>query len=411
MRIIHTSDWHLGKSLSGNSRLPEQAQFLKYFIDKCNELKPDLILIAGDIYDNSNPSAQAEELFYETLKSLSRGGECISFIIAGNHDNPERLTAASPLAKEHGIVMLGTLKTVIEKGKYGKCEVVNAKEGFVELKIGDENVAIAALPYPSEKRISEAFYEHTQTMEEKRKTYAEKIGEIFSELQKNYRKDCVNLAVAHIFAMKGYEGSSERTGSLGDSFLVDREYLPKNADYIALGHIHKPLSLDKEGKIRYSGSPIHYNIDETSYDKKFFVIDVKAGEAVNVTEELIPIFKPMERWNCGSIDEAIEMCRKHGGEDSFVYITVETDVYITDAQIKEMKSFKDGIIDIIPNIKNQDDEQHTVKIGELSFSEQFAEFYKFRKRGAKPSEELMKLFDEIVSDAQDLEEENPDEAN
>ena len=80
MRIIHTGDWHLGKNLEGHSRLDEQEKFLDFFTEKCNELKPELILIAGDIYDAPNPPARAEKLFYDALKKLSRGGECVALL-------------------------------------------------------------------------------------------------------------------------------------------------------------------------------------------------------------------------------------------------------------------------------------------------------------------------------------------
>ena len=112
MKLIHTADWHLGKNIEGHSRLEEQRLFLKDFINICEEEQADIIIIAGDIYDNYNPSAMAEQLFYDTLKQLSRNGDCMTVGIAGNHDNPERLVASGPLARDHGIVMAGTPNSV-----------------------------------------------------------------------------------------------------------------------------------------------------------------------------------------------------------------------------------------------------------------------------------------------------------
>ena len=88
MKIIHTADWHLGKNIEGHSRLPEQELFLKDFVRICEQEEADLILIAGDIYDSYNPPAMAEQLFYDTLKQLSRDGACMTVIISGNHDAP-----------------------------------------------------------------------------------------------------------------------------------------------------------------------------------------------------------------------------------------------------------------------------------------------------------------------------------
>ena len=95
MNIMHTGDWHLGKTIEGHSRLPEQELFLNDLVSICEEKQPDMIIIAGDIYDTFNPPAAAEQLFYSTVKKLSRNGDCMVIVIAGNHDNPERLTAAA----------------------------------------------------------------------------------------------------------------------------------------------------------------------------------------------------------------------------------------------------------------------------------------------------------------------------
>lgn len=396
MRIVHTADWHLGKNLNGNSRLEEQEAFLDFFVSKCEALRADLVIIAGDVYDAANPPAQAEELFYAALKKISRGGDCMSLVIAGNHDNPERLTAATPLAKEHGIIMLGTPKTIVPTGKYGNHELLNSGEGFLEIKINDETAIVAALPYLSEKRLAEVIYSIEDTEKEQSESYGAKVKEIFAKLSEHYRKDTINLAVAHIFALKEYKGTSERTATLGPSFLVEANAFPQNADYVALGHVHKPMVVSKENNIMYSGSPIHYSVDEISYDKKFLVIDAKAGEKPQIQEIDIPVFKPIVKWRCKSVQDAIEMCEKNREQDSWVYLEIETDSYIGDAEIKEMKSLKSDILDIQPIIKAKAEMLEVEKLSELSFVEQFQSFYKFRSGGAEPDEELMSLFEEIL---------------
>ena len=107
MRILHTSDWHLGRSLEQISRIEEQRAFIDLLVETCEDQKVDLVLVAGDIYDTYNPPASAEELFYEALERLSGKGKRAVVVIAGNHDNPERLCAASPLAYKNGIILLG----------------------------------------------------------------------------------------------------------------------------------------------------------------------------------------------------------------------------------------------------------------------------------------------------------------
>ena len=118
MRILHTGDWHLGKNLEGASRMDEQELFLNDFVDIVEKNKVDLVIIAGDVYDNSNPPARAEKMFYDTLKKLSKNGERLILVIAGNHDNPERLSAITPLAEEMGILVFGYPLSKTNKAKY-----------------------------------------------------------------------------------------------------------------------------------------------------------------------------------------------------------------------------------------------------------------------------------------------------
>lgn len=397
MKVIHTSDWHLGKNLEGNSRLEEQKEFLDYFVDRCQEHKPDLVIIAGDIYDTPNPPAQAEKLFYDTLKKLSRKGECMTLVIAGNHDNPERLIASWPLAMEHGILMLGTPKTVAQIGSYANHEVVRAGEGFVEVQIKGERAVLLAVSYPSEKRLNEILYKDSDTEEDRQKTYGDKIAEMFMSLEKNFREDTINITVSHLFAFGSEPSGSERSSSLGGSFLVGTGALPQSAQYTALGHIHKPQVLPNTNKkMIYSGSPIHYSKSEPGGRKRFYVIDLKAGEEANISYEEIPVFKPIEIWRADSIEHALELCEQNKDQSSWVYLEVATDRYIREDEIKQMKALKADILEIKPIIEAIEKEQNYEKISEMTFMEQFSEFYKMQKE-ADPSEELIQMLESILA--------------
>lgn len=400
MRIIHTSDWHLGKNLEGASRLDEQEQFIDFFVEQCEKLKPDLILLAGDVYDTPNPPARAEKLFYDALKKLSRGGECLSLVIAGNHDNPERLVSATPLAMEHGIIMLGTPKTIVQPGSYGNHEVIRSAEGIVEMNIAGESVVAVAVPYPSEKRLNEVFYEDHEEEEDRMASYAEKIGVLFRRLESYFREDTINLTVSHLFAFGADPAGSERVSSLGGSFQIGTNLLPQNAHYTALGHIHKPQILpNTDKKMRYSGSPIHYSISEPSANKKFFVIDVDKEHKVEIDEIEIPVFKPIEIWKVDSVEDAIQKCEEHQGEESWVYLEIKTDRPIREEEIKIMKSFKKDILEIRPDIRALIEKQEMHRISELPFEEQFIEFYK-SQRGMEPEGKMVDLLMNILEEGE-----------
>lgn len=403
MRILHTGDWHLGKHLEGVSRLEEQEAFLADFVDLSEGHQVDLIIVAGDVYDSSNPPSKAETLFYETLKKLSRNGDCMTLVIAGNHDNPERLVAAGPLAREHGILMAGTPKTIIETGKYGNHAVVASGEGYIEIEINGERAVILTVPYPSEKRLNEVLYEESATDEERLESYTDRIHQLFEQLSEHYREDTINLAVTHLFAMGSVEGGSERSIQLGGSYIIDGSCLPKDAQYIALGHVHKPQVVPgSEGRARYSGSPIHYNKKEIHFEKSCLLITATAGSPVTIEELPIPVYKPIQIWKCQGVAEALKMAEEKQQEESWVYLEIETDSFIREDEIKALKNFKKDILEITPIFKNhpsQADADVLSAFSEKSFSEHFEDFYS-RERGTAPEEALttylMKILEEVA---------------
>lgn len=397
MRILHTADWHLGKSLEKRSRIDEQRKFLDDFIEIAKENDIDLVIIAGDIYDSSNPPAIAEKMFYDTLKKISDNGKRLILIIAGNHDNPERLVASAPLAREHGIIMIGTLKTIIDTGNYGRHKIINSGEGFIEIEINGEKAVILAVPYLSEKRLNEVLYKDMDSDEERIKSYSDRVFSLFDYLKDNYREDTINLLVSHLYAMGSEESGSERSIQLGGSYIVNCECFPKEAQYIALGHVHKPqLVPGTNKKARYSGSPIHYNKKEVSYNKKCFVVDVKANEEANVKEIYFKVYKPIEIWKCENFDDALLKCEENKDRECWVYLEIKVDRYMREDEIKKLKELKKDILEITPIIENiHRDDESAISLSEKSFEELFIDFYK-KERMGEPDKEIIDLFLNLV---------------
>ncbi|MBC6002178.1 MAG: exonuclease SbcCD subunit D [Paeniclostridium sordellii] len=404
MRFIHTSDWHLGKNLEGHSRLAEQEKFCKDFIDLVNENDIDMVIIAGDIYDTSNPPAQAEKLFYKTVSELSQSGKRCVLIIAGNHDNPERLSAASPLAHEQGIIILGMPNSYTQPYKYNGFEIVFSEEGVVELKIKDESVVISTLPYPSEKRLNEVLVKSTDD-KDKQQTYTEKIGEIFKLTTKRFKEDTINIAVSHLFVLGGETTDSERPIELGGSLIVNTKDLPQNAQYIALGHLHKPQKVSERLNAYYSGSPLQYSKDERSYSKGANIVDIKAGEKPKINQIYFKNYKPIEVFKCSGIEEALKICEENKDRDIWSYFEIKTEEVLAQSDIKKMKDTLKDIIEIRPIITSNEQEE-VIDMKEKSMGELFKEFYSF-SRGVEPKGELMDLFLDIVSEeGEDINEAN-----
>lgn len=397
MKFIHTSDWHLGKSLEGNSRLKEQEMFLNDFVDIVKQNDIDMVIIAGDIYDTSNPPVAAEKLFYKTICNLADDGNRCIVIISGNHDNPERLSAITPLAEEMGILVFGYPLSKTTKAKYKGFEITQASEGCTKLNFKGEKVTLLTLPYPSEKRLNEVIKGDTEN--EQQVSYSKKVGDIFRKLEQNFEEDSVNIAVSHIFVAEGQSTDSERHIELGGGLLVEKSDLPQNSQYTALGHLHKPQKASQRLNAYYSGSPIQYSKAERIYSKGAKIVEVHPGKEAEIQDIYFKNYKPIEVFKCKGIEEAIDICQANHEKNIWSYFEIQTDEVISQKDIKTMKSLLKDIIEIKPII-NQSYEHEHIDMREKTMKELFVEYYKFRNN-VEPKGELLDLFLQIVEEEGD----------
>lgn len=401
MRILHTSDWHLGKYLEGASRLEEQAEFIDDFVELVKERDANLIIIAGDIYDTSNPPAEAERLFYKAVKAISQEGKRMVLVIAGNHDHPERLEASSPIAMDDGIVILSKPKSVATIGPCGQHEIVDAGQGYIEVNVHGERAVILTMAYPSEKRLGELLYEAVDEEKDMQEAYSNRLGEHFHRLEEKFREDTINLAVSHLFTLGGIESSSERAIQLGGSYTVFTEHLPLKAQYIALGHLHKPQRIKNKAGIPiiYSGSPLPYSKSEISYSKCCYYFDAKAGQAIEPEKIDLKNYKPIEVWRCSSVQDALDKCEEHKERRIWVYLEIETDDFIPSEDIRQLKKIKKDIVEIKPIRSDVEKSVEEYDVREQPLNQMFSDFYA-GERGVTPTKELVELFMEIVEEGE-----------
>ena len=395
MKFIHTSDWHIGKNLEGHSRLEEQEKFCDDFVKIVEENNIDMVIIAGDVYDTSNPPAGAETLFYKTICRLADDGNRCVLIIAGNHDNPERLSAVSPLAKEQGIIILGYPLSSTTESKYKGFEITEAGRGYLKLNIGGEKATIITLPYPSEKRLNDAI-RNVDDENELQKNYSNKVGDIFRKLEENFEEDSINIAVSHLFVSGGDPSDSERQIQLGGSLVVDKHDLPQKAQYTALGHLHKPQKASERLNVYYSGSPLQYSVKERIYAKGANIVEIHANETPVVEQVYFNNYKPIEVFKCDGIEEALKVCEENKDRDIWSYFEIKTDEVISQENIKKMKEYLKDIIEIKPIITSHYEEEN-IDLKEKSMAQLFNDFYKFKEK-CEPRGELMDLFLNIVSE-------------
>lgn len=398
MRILHTSDWHLGKTLEGYSRLEEQNKFIDALINISDNKNIDMIIISGDIYDTANPPAVAEKLFYNSAKKLSKNGKVPILVIAGNHDNPERLTAATSLAYEHGIIILGTPKSVAQIGKYKGYNIIASGEGYIEIELNNERAVIITIPYPSEKRLNELIISELKSDEEAQKTYSQKIGLMFEKLSQNYRDDTINIVAGHFFMIGGESSDSERPIQLGGGLVVEPSVIPSKSQYVALGHLHRPQKVAEN--IYYSGSPIQYSKSEANNSKSVYIVDIKVNKKIELEKVLLENHKPIQIWVCSNIEEAIKKCEENKDKDEWVYIDIHTDRTILASEIKTMRLLKKDIVEIHTILKEIEQHKDEQVIEDKTIYDLFTEFY-IDKNKIQPSKELIDLFIDISLKSED----------
>ncbi|MCM1367585.1 MAG: exonuclease subunit SbcD [Roseburia sp.] len=284
MRILHTADLHLGKKLNKASRLDEQCDVIKEIAALADEHAADVVLIAGDIFDASVPPSDAERVFYRGLLTLAERGRAV-IALAGNHDDERRLCAAKPLADLQGIVLAGELDysalgspsltepvpppslfEVAAAADYLQKQRVKitGRFGGVTVQKGDEKVNIALVPYPSEGRLSRwAQQDYTVS-------YEERVKKTLADACAFFDSSAYNILCTHLFLTK-----SETAEALGGLAALPVSVLPQNADYIALGHVHKRFQVSKAPLAVYCGSPLQYAYDE-SRAKSVTLVDTSA---------------------------------------------------------------------------------------------------------------------------------------
>ncbi len=407
MRILHTSDWHLGKGLENISRLNEQKDFIENLCTISDEKDINLILISGDVFDTYTPSSAAEELFYYAIDRLSNGGKRAIIAIAGNHDSPERLCAASPITYKNGIILLGYPWS--NPGEYpvlvDGISIIDSGPGWLELNIHncDSNAVVITLPYPSESRLDEVL-SHESDEEKLALAYSERVEEIFEKLSTKFRDDTVNLAMSHIFVQGCRESESERPIQLGGALTVSPKAMPKNAHYIALGHLHRPQQVKgAPSPTYYSGSPLAYSFSEADRSKAIYIIDAVPSEPAIIEPVYIDSGKPLKCWVAeNGPEEALSWCEEGRDSNAWIDLTIHTDRILTTEEQKRMRALNPGIINIRPRIKSSDGEKMEFENREKRrIDELFREFYRFRN-GVEISDELMNTFMEILNDDGEL---------
>lgn len=308
MKIFHTADWHLGKLVQGVSMTVDQQNVLEQFIEEIQKEKPDVVIIAGDLYDRSVPPTEAIQLLNKTLKRILIDEKTPILAIAGNHDSATRLNFGSDLMKASGLHIVGHLKRTIEpiilSDEYGDVHfylVPFAEPSIVRTIFGDDSIT----------------------------THEAAMASIIEEIKRTLDPKKRNVIVAHAFITKDgmpelNTSDSERKLTIGGTECINSAIFEPFC-YTALGHLHQAHFVANE-TIQYAGSPLKYSESEVTHKKGYLLVDLKADGSVAIEKKLFTPIRDM-RIISGLLDEILQ----HPKNEDYVFVKLQDENFVKGA--------------------------------------------------------------------------------
>ncbi|MEU4244387.1 exonuclease SbcCD subunit D [Actinoplanes sp. NPDC026619] len=281
MRILHTSDWHVGKVLKGRNRVDEHIKVLAAVVEIAKAERPDLVIVAGDLYDTAAPTADATRVVTRALSALRRTGATV-VAIGGNHDNGPALDALRPWAEAAGIVLRGAVRD-------------DADELLIsgETESG-ERWQLVALPFLSQRYAIRAAEMYELSGAEANQTYADHMARLIAKLSERFdQPGVINLLTAHLTIVGASTGGGEREAHTIMGYAVPATVFPRNCHYVALGHLHRSQSVISPCPTRYSGSPLAVDFGEEENVPSVAIVDVGTDKAARVRDVPIAVARPL----------------------------------------------------------------------------------------------------------------------
>ena len=391
IRILHTADWHLGQTFFGYDRAEEHKAFLDWLAEEIRQNEIDALVIAGDVFDVSNPSAASQSLYYEFIYRVTAENPRLQIVIvAGNHDSAARLEAPLPLLQ----AMRTEVRGVVRKLEGGEIDYDHLT---IELKNreGEAEVLCMAVPFLRQGDYPVVETEGNPYMEGVRELYARLLQRLWARRETNQ----AILAVGHLqatgseIAEKDY---SERT-VIGGLECVSPDTFSEKIAYTALGHIHRPQSLSE--KVRYCGSPLKYSFSEAKYDKTVTIVD-----ADDFSVQTIPL-KPLHdmRMIKGSIENILSKEVINAADsDDYLHITLTDKDNIIDAMDKVRSAYPNVMqLEFERDMKgNTKGVYEATGVGTKPDNELFYDFYKLQN-GVEIDSEKAELVDSILEEVKE----------
>lgn len=365
MRILHTSDWHLGMSVGTGTLAGDQRFFLEQLYSIIEEEQADILLLAGDVYDSSVSNAEAISVYNEATTRICADMGKKMVVIAGNHDGAERLAACSELLKGAGLYVSGRLTREITPILAG-------------------NTAIYPLPFFNREEVIALFPEKSTEITSQEKAMKVVCDHIREEMDPSR----FNIVVAHALIVSAELSESDRSARVGQASAASKDVF-EGFDYVALGHIHKPQMIDEH--ICYSGSPVKYSFgNEEGQQKGVVLIDTESSEIRTIPIQMLHDRKTVR----GTYEEIIE--REDLSEDYLrLYVS---DRYAGLELLSALQQKFPYLLELYGKALEEGDGQTALTVGELQSLDEVDIMMRFcgENGGALPNEEQLSLFKEVL---------------
>jgi exonuclease SbcD len=320
MKILHTSDWHLGRTLYGRKRYDEFSAFFDWLAQTIEDEKVDVLLVAGDVFDTSTPSNRAQEFYYRFLCRVAASCCRHVVVVSGNHDSPSFLNAPKDLLRALSVYVVGSMTDTLDD------------EVFVLHSDDKPEAIVCAVPYLRDKDIRTV--EPGETIDEKNAKLVEGLKNHYAEvcgiaerkraqLKNTGHDDIPVVAMGHLFTAGGktVDGDGVRELYVGSLAHVGEDVFPSSIDYLALGHLHVPQAVGGVEHIRYCGSPIPMGYGEATQEKKIVIIEFN-GITPGIHELPVPCFQELVRI-VGPLDDIHAKLEELKKEESTAWLEIE----------------------------------------------------------------------------------------
>ncbi|MCL6404358.1 exonuclease subunit SbcD [Dickeya dadantii] len=327
MRIIHTSDWHLGQYFYTRSRAPEHQAFLHWLVQQVEQHQADAVIVAGDVFDNGAPPSYAREMYNHFVVALQRTG-CQLVVMGGNHDSVATLNESRAL--------LACLNTRVIAGFDGD---INEQVLVLNNRAGEPGALLCAVPFlrPRDVLTSQAGQsgaQKQQALQDAITSHYQRCYQLACEQRETLGRELPIVLTGHLTTVGVATSDSVRDIYIGTLDAFPAQAFPP-ADYIALGHIHRPQRVAQCEHIRYSGSPIPLSFDELNHEKSVYLVHFEQGKLHEVTALTVPTEQPMQlvKGNLPEIERRLAGFRDyHGDKPVWLDIEIATQDYLSDMQ-------------------------------------------------------------------------------